>query len=70
MEIVDEIDAVEDMQKMARKTWEERARQRGLVVTSEAGEAPEAGEGQGEVEVEGDENHEGEEPPAQDEATA
>lgn len=43
MEIVDEIDAVEDMQKMARKTWEERARSRGLVVDSpEAAEPSEA----------------------------
>lgn len=43
MEIVDEIDAVEDMQTLARKRWEERARQRGLdlggLETSE-GEAP------------------------------
>ena len=34
MEIMDEIDAVEDMQKLARKTWEDRARNRGLDVSS------------------------------------
>src|SRR5699024_8242881 len=30
MEIVDEIDAIEDMQKLARKQWRERARRLGI----------------------------------------
>jgi len=32
MEIVDEIDAIEDMQKLARKNWEERAKRLGIVL--------------------------------------
>lgn len=32
MEIVDEIDEVADMQKLARKNWEERAKKRGLII--------------------------------------
>jgi len=32
MEIVDEIDAIEDMQKLARKNWEQRAKRLGIVL--------------------------------------
>lgn len=35
MEIVDEMDAVEDMQKMARQTWRERARRMGIELPEE-----------------------------------
>lgn len=40
MEIVDEIDAIEDMQKLARQKWRERAKRLGIVLpdTKEAGE--------------------------------
>jgi CBS domain containing-hemolysin-like protein len=31
LEIVDEMDAVADLQDLARKKWEERARQLGLI---------------------------------------
>ena len=31
MEIVDEVDAIDDMQKMAREKWLERARRLGIV---------------------------------------
>lgn len=36
MEIVDEIDAIEDMQKLARKQWRERARRLGIVSEEES----------------------------------
>jgi CBS domain containing-hemolysin-like protein len=32
MEIVDEIDAIEDMQKLARQKWRERAKRLGIVI--------------------------------------
>jgi len=32
MEIVDEIDAIEDMQKLARKKWAERAKRLGITL--------------------------------------
>lgn len=35
MEIVDEIDAIEDMQKLARQKWKERAKRLGIVVPDE-----------------------------------
>lgn len=35
MEIVDEVDAIEDMQKMARKNWRKRARELGIVEEEE-----------------------------------
>jgi hypothetical protein len=31
MEIIDEVDTIEDMQKMARKKWMERAKRLGIV---------------------------------------
>lgn len=36
MEIIDEVDTIEDMQKMARKKWMERAKRLGIVDTSQA----------------------------------
>lgn len=32
IEIVDEIDAIEDMQKLAREKWEKRAKKMGIVL--------------------------------------
>jgi CBS domain containing-hemolysin-like protein len=44
MEIVDEVDHVDDMQELARRHWERRARKRGLIPLNTAAEAaaPEA----------------------------
>lgn len=39
MEIIDEVDAYEDMQKLAREKWEERARRLGIVKGEEQKEA-------------------------------
>ena len=35
IEIVDEIDAIEDMQKLAREKWEKRAKKMGIVLPSD-----------------------------------
>lgn len=44
LEIVDESDNEEDMQALARKNWERRARRMGLIAAGESvGEAPDAG---------------------------
>lgn len=39
MEIIDEVDTIEDMQKMARKKWLERAKRLGIVQDEDAGSA-------------------------------
>ncbi|HET8865369.1 MAG TPA: CNNM domain-containing protein [Gracilimonas sp.] len=40
MEIVDEIDAIEDMQKLARQKWRERAKRLGIVIPDKLKESP------------------------------
>ena len=47
LEIVDEHDAAPDMQKLARRKWEERAKRLGIAVPADApaGDRPPAGEG-------------------------
>ncbi len=44
MEIVDEIDATEDMQKLARRKWRERARKMGIVEQDSGDRKQEAGD--------------------------
>lgn len=46
MEIVDEVDAIEDMQKLARKNWRRRASSLGIVDEEDAGEDEEDQEGE------------------------
>jgi len=42
LEIVDESDAIEDMQALARKNWEIRAKRLGLISQEQIDAAPEA----------------------------
>jgi CBS domain containing-hemolysin-like protein len=60
VEIVDESDRTVDMQVLARRSWEQRARRVGLIVASTpAPESDAGGEGESEGESEGERNDEG-----------